>query len=114
MKITKSQLKQIIKEELEALMLESEKKHPYVRKYAKVVQRLVPATAKDFDSASHAGRRNVISTPEGYKKWVQVEKPITAAEFDSAMMAGDRSAYQVYDSEEERIYWLKQDVPWLD
>lgn len=106
MKITKAQLKQVIKEELEALMLESEKKHPYVAKYVRSERRLVPATAKDYDNASYAGRRNVISTPEGYKKWVQVEKPITAAEFDSALMAGDRSAYQVYDSEEEKLYWL--------
>ncbi len=106
MKITKSQLKQVIKEEFEALMLESEKKHPYVAKYVMSVRRLVPATEKEYDNASYAGRRNVISTPEGYKKWIQVEKPITAAEFESAMRAGNRSARQVYDSEEERLYWL--------
>ena len=49
MKITKSQLKQVIKEEFEALMLESEKKHPYVAKYVMSVRRLVPATEKEYD-----------------------------------------------------------------
>lgn len=114
MKLTKSQLKQIIKEEISTLMFES-KKHPYTRKYVKTVQKIAPATEREYQNSLYSGHRSVERLPDGtYQKYIQVEKPATEEEYNSALYSGSRHIRQVYDSEEERIYWLKQDVPWLE
>ena len=80
--------------------------HPFTPKYVKRATKIVSATYKGYDNALRAGTRNVWKTKGGYKKEIEEELPATQKDYDNALRAGTRNVSRVYDTQEEKNYWM--------
>ena len=114
MKITKRQLKQIIKEEIDkatrkpstaipgayADMSMSDVSEMWAsvpkeeRIYKKSVKRVVRATEDEYRAALGGGHRDVTRTPSGYEKIQQTTEPATEKDYTVALGAGRRDVWR--------------------